>query len=95
MTPSVSSKAGQSAGSAKKTAYKIAVLGGDGTGPEVVREGIKVLNEAAKKNSFKLDYINYDLGGERYKKTGEILPSRKSRSILGFLDVLPRIELMD
>jgi 3-isopropylmalate dehydrogenase len=54
--------------------YKIAVIGGDGTGPEVIREGIKVVEVAAKKNNFKIDWTNYDLGGERYKKTGDILP---------------------
>jgi 3-isopropylmalate dehydrogenase len=54
--------------------YKIAVMGGDGTGPEVVREGIKVLNAACLKNNVKLEYTNYDLGGERYLKTGETLP---------------------
>jgi 3-isopropylmalate dehydrogenase len=58
----------------KKTSYRIAVIGGDGTGPEVIREGIKVLETVSKKKKFKLDWINYDLGGERYKKTGEILP---------------------
>jgi 3-isopropylmalate dehydrogenase len=54
--------------------YKIAVIGGDGTGPEVVAEGIKVLNAAAQKYGFKLDYTSFDFGGERYLKTGEILP---------------------
>jgi len=54
--------------------YKIAVMPGDGTGPEVIREGLKVLDSAANKFSFKLEKIHYDLGGERYKKTGEILP---------------------
>lgn len=54
--------------------YHIAVIGGDGTGPEVVREGIKVLDAAAQKAGFKIDWIPYDLGGERYKRTGEILP---------------------
>jgi len=54
--------------------YKIAVMPGDGTGPEVIREGVKVLDAAAEKFSFKLEKIHYDLGGERYKKTGEILP---------------------
>jgi 3-isopropylmalate dehydrogenase len=57
-----------------KTSYKIGVIGGDGTGPEVVREGLKVLSAVTKKHGFKLDYVNYDLGGERYKKSGEILP---------------------
>jgi 3-isopropylmalate dehydrogenase len=54
--------------------YKIAVIPGDGTGPEVVREGIKVLDAAAAKFNFKLDYTHYDFGGERYLKTGEVLP---------------------
>jgi 3-isopropylmalate dehydrogenase len=50
--------------------YKIAVIPGDGTGPEVVDEGLKVLDAAG----FKYEKVMYDLGGERYKKTGEILP---------------------
>ena len=45
-----------------KKSYKIAVIGGDGTGPEVVREGLKVLNAATRKFQFKMDFINYDLG---------------------------------
>jgi 3-isopropylmalate dehydrogenase len=58
---------------ARKT-YHIGVIGGDGTGPEVIREGIKVLEAAANKNDFSFDWVDYDLGGERYKRTGEILP---------------------
>jgi 3-isopropylmalate dehydrogenase len=54
--------------------YKIAVIPGDGTGPEVVREGIKVLNAAAAKFGFKLEYQNFDFGGDRYLHTGETLP---------------------
>lgn len=54
--------------------YKIAVLPGDGTGPEVVREGLKVLDAVSEANGFKLEYTHYDLGGERYLRTGEILP---------------------
>jgi 3-isopropylmalate dehydrogenase len=54
--------------------YKIAILPGDGTGPEVIREGIKVIETSAKKKDFKLDFTYYDLGGKRYLKTGEILP---------------------
>jgi 3-isopropylmalate dehydrogenase len=54
--------------------YNIALIPGDGTGPEVVREGVKVLETAAKKFGFKLDYSNFDFGGERYLRTGEILP---------------------
>ncbi len=54
--------------------YNIAVIGGDGTGPEVVREAVKVLDAAATKYNLKLNYTPYDIGGERYLKTGEILP---------------------
>lgn len=54
--------------------YKIGVIPGDGTGPEVVAEGIKVLDATAKKYGFELGYTYYDIGGERYLKTGEILP---------------------
>ena len=53
--------------------YNIAVIGGDGTGPEVVREAVKVLDAAAKKFQLKLNYTNYDLGGARYLKTGETI----------------------
>jgi len=54
--------------------YKIAVLPGDGTGPEVIVEGIKVLKAACEKFGIKMDFTEYDLGGERYKRTGEICP---------------------
>jgi 3-isopropylmalate dehydrogenase len=54
--------------------YKIAVMGGDGTGPEVVAEGLKVLKAAAPKFGVKFDLTSYDFGGERYKRTGETLP---------------------
>jgi len=54
--------------------YNIAVIAGDGTGPEVIGEGRKVLNAAARNFGFKLNYHDYDLGGERYLRTGETLP---------------------
>jgi 3-isopropylmalate dehydrogenase len=54
--------------------YRIAVLPGDGTGPEVVREGLKVLDAAAAKTGFKYETTTYDFGGDRYLATGEVLP---------------------
>lgn len=54
--------------------YKIAVIGGDGTGPEVVREGLKVLDAVNSKYGIKMDYTHFDFGGERYLRTGEVLP---------------------
>lgn len=69
--------------------YNLAVMGGDGTGPEVVREAIKVLDAAAPKFQIKLNYTYYDLGGDRYLRTGEILPD----SVLEELRKFPAILL--
>ena len=57
-----------------KNTLRIAVIGGDGTGPEVAAEGVKVLRAVAKLEGFQLETKDYDLGGNRYLKTGEILP---------------------
>jgi len=64
--------------------YKIAVIPGDGTGPEVVREGLKVLEAAASKFDFKTELVNYDFGGERYLKTGEVLADSALRELRAF-----------
>lgn len=53
--------------------YNIAVIPGDGTGPEVVAEGIKALEAIARKGGPRFRFTSYDLGGERYLKTGELL----------------------
>ncbi|APG27229.1 3-isopropylmalate dehydrogenase [Syntrophotalea acetylenivorans] len=81
--------------------YNIALMPGDGTGPEVLVEGVKVLDAVASKFGFKLNYENYDFGGERYMKTGECLPDnavdelKKHDSIflgaIGHPDVKPGI----
>jgi len=81
--------------------YNIAVMPGDGTGPEVVAEGIKVLDAVSAVEGFGLDYTWYNMGGEHYMKTGEILPDhvvdelRKVDSIflgaIGHPDVKPGI----
>lgn len=68
----------------KKT-YNIAVIPGDGTGPEVVAEGIKVLNAASDRFGFKLNFNYYDFGGQRYIRTGETLPE-------GAIDELKRYD---
>ncbi len=54
--------------------YKIAVLPGDGTGPEVVAEGLKVLAAAAAKYGFTYETVSYNWGGENYLATGVTLP---------------------
>jgi 3-isopropylmalate dehydrogenase len=81
--------------------YKIAIIGGDGTGPEVTAEAVKVMDVAAAKFGFKIEKTNYDFGGERYKRTGEVLPDgaiaelKKHNAILlgaiGHPDVKPGI----
>ena len=68
--------------------YNIAVIGGDGTGPEVVREAIKVLDVASKKFGLKLNYTNYDLGGERYLRTQEALPDSAVEELRKFPAIL-------
>jgi 3-isopropylmalate dehydrogenase len=54
---------------------KIAVIPGDGTGPEVVREGLKVLAAVAKLENFSYELANFDFGGDRYLRTKETLPA--------------------
>jgi len=53
--------------------YKIAVIPGDGTGPEVIREGLKVLEAAGKKYKFAYETKTFDFSGERYLKTGKLV----------------------
>lgn len=64
--------------------YKIALIGGDGTGPEVLDEGVKVLQAACSKYNVKLDFTKFDFGGERYLKTGETLPESAIEELKGF-----------
>jgi 3-isopropylmalate dehydrogenase len=49
---------------------KIAVIGGDGTGPEVVAEGLKVLKAISQKEGFKYELTDFDLSGRNYLARG-------------------------
>jgi len=64
----------RSAQDGKARALKIAVIPGDGIGPEVVREGLKVLGAAAGPTGLRYELTQYDFGGDRYLATGEVLP---------------------
>jgi len=64
--------------------YRIAIIPGDGTGPEVVAEGLKVLEAAASRFGFKLDTATYDFGGDRYLATGEVLPDGAAEELATF-----------
>ena len=68
--------------------YDIAVIPGDGTGPEVVTEARKVLDAVGVLEGFSCDYQAYDFGGERYLKTGEILPDSAIDELRGFKSIL-------
>ena len=54
---------------------RVAVVGGDGTGPEVTAEAVKVFKAAAALEGVRYELKDFDLGGERYLRTGEILPA--------------------
>jgi len=64
--------------------YKIAVIPGDGTGPEVVREGLKVLEAVSKKTGFEYEAVNFKFDGERYLKTGKTLEDKDIEELKKF-----------
>jgi len=68
--------------------YRIAVIPGDGTGPETIREALKALHAAAYKEGVKIEEVHYDLGGDRYLRTKEILPASVVDELRGFDSIL-------
>jgi len=68
----------------KVKTYKIAVIPGDGTGPEVVAEGLKVAKAAAKKFGFALKTTTFPWGGDHYLATGETLPANAADQLKKF-----------
>ncbi len=66
------------------TTHRIAVLGGDGIGPEVVGEGLKVLDRLESLEGFTTERAEYDLGGRRYLATGEVLDDATLDELRGF-----------
>ena len=54
--------------------FKLAVIGGDGIGPEVVAEGLKVLDAVSAKYGVTFEKKEFDLGARLWHKTGETLP---------------------
>ncbi len=71
-----------------KKSYHIAVVPGDGTGPEVIREAVKVLNTVAENEDFELQLVHFDLGGERYLRTGDVLPAGLIEELKAFDAIL-------
>ncbi len=67
---------------------RIAVIGGDGTGPEVVAEGLKCLQAVAEKTGFEYETEEFDWGGDRYLETGEVLPENAVDTLKKFDTIL-------
>jgi len=65
-------------------AHRVGIIGGDGIGPEVTAEALKVVAAAG----VKLDTTDYDLGGRRYLSTGEVLPDAMLDELRGFDAIL-------
>ena len=64
--------------------YKVPVIGGDGIGPEIIAEGQKVLEAAADKHNFSLEWIDYSIGAEHYLKTGELISEETLKELSGY-----------
>jgi 3-isopropylmalate dehydrogenase len=67
---------------------RVAVIGGDGTGPEVTAEAVKVFKAVAKLEGIRYELKDFDLGGERYLRTGEILPANVVDELRTFKAIL-------
>ncbi|HEV7527118.1 MAG TPA: 3-isopropylmalate dehydrogenase [Acidimicrobiia bacterium] len=65
-------------------AHRVGIIGGDGIGPEVIAEALKVVRAAG----VELDTVDYDLGGRRYLATGEVLPDPVLEELRGFDAIL-------
>ncbi|MDO9538389.1 MAG: isocitrate/isopropylmalate family dehydrogenase [Methanocalculus sp.] len=53
--------------------HRVAAIGGDGIGPEIISAGRTVLDAASERFNFAIDWVDFDIGSERYLKTGELL----------------------
>jgi 3-isopropylmalate dehydrogenase len=67
---------------------KLAVIPGDGIGPEVVAEGLKVLAAVAPRHGLQLDTTEYALGARRWHETGETLPDAVEQELRGYDAIL-------
>lgn len=64
--------------------YKIAAIGGDGIGPEIVAEGKKVLEAAGERFNFAIDWTDFDIGADRYLTSGELLTEDDTKELSKF-----------
>lgn len=64
--------------------YKIAAIGGDGIGPEIVAEGKKVLEAAGDRFDFAIDWTDFDIGADRYLTSGDVLTEDDTKELSKF-----------
>ena len=82
-------------------AKRVAVIGGDGIGPEVVAQGVKVLEALQKRRGWNLELLHFDLGADRFLRDGTTFPTEASEAIAGCDAVLlgalgdPRVPSME
>ena len=67
---------------------RVAVVGGDGTGPEVTAEAVKVFKAVAALEGIRYELKDFDLGGDRYLRTGQILPENVVDELATFKAIL-------
>lgn len=65
------------------TTHRLAIIGGDGIGPEVVAQGLRVLDALEARHGFTTERVDYDLGGRRYLDTGEVLSDETLAELAG------------
>ncbi len=61
--------------------YKVALMPGDGIGPEIIDEGVKVIEKVSELNNFSIDWTRYDHGAENYLRTGELITEDTMKEI--------------
>ena len=81
--------------------YKVAVLPGDGVGPEIIREGLKVIRAALESVSLEIEFTELEIGAARYRRTGaafgqeDIEKVRKADAVYFGAVGLPDVRLPD
>ena len=64
--------------------HRIAAIGGDGVGPEVIEAGLSVLSDLASREGFTLDVTRFDWGSDYYRRTGRMMPADGAEQLKGF-----------
>src|SRR5690606_37925915 len=75
--PETASPAVGAVGCAAMRTHRLAIIGGDGVGPEVTAQALKALDAAEQRFGFATERVEHDLGGARYLATGEVLPDEE------------------